>query len=253
MFKKKIFATIIFCFMFCIICVFSKGDIRAENVYTMPSDITLDVATEFKQNLKFKQSIVIPLSNSVMNNKQINQSKKLDAYIDAEGNTYYFYSNTNILCGFQKEAYYGFHEEIPISKEEAVEIADAYLSKMLPEFYEYTRVFVSHAECDAVYQIQYSYCLQGILTDDLINIYVQENGTIGAFMAIKRAAFRNVHINDEQIKEILKNIEDKEYRYFTQTENGLALICKDTKINTVINKDDSYEIIFIESSFDTVR
>ncbi len=146
--------------------------------------------------------------------------------MDGNKNKYYFLAGTDSLCGYQKEYYYGIYTENPITEDQAIKIAEEYLSRIVPEFSAYTLLFVQYSECDIVYQLQYSYYINGIPTDDLINIYIQANGEVGAFMMPNRGAYRNLSIDPDTIQEYIEDAFNQNLvnQYITKTIDGIVII-----------------------------
>lgn len=179
-----------------------------------------------RNTLSYKEKIEVdtPMA-SIETGQPESVQTNLDTYVDENKNTYYYISGTDILCGFQKEYYYGFRTENPITETEAKRFAETYLKTIIPEFDEYTYIFSEYAQCDAVYHIQYSYCIEGIATDDLINIFVQENGEIGAFMMLRRSAYKNVILSNES-KQLLQSSASQNCvsRYISSSNDGLVLL-----------------------------
>lgn len=180
-----------------------------------------------KQSLHYQDTIstvnpcVSPFSDRVLSNEKL-----LDVYTDASNNRYYFRKGTDSLCGYQKEYYYGIYTENPVGETQALRIAQTYLSRLVPEFSDYTLLLVQYSECDLVYQIQYSYEINGIPSDDLIHIYIQANGEVGAFMMQNRGAYRNLRLDLQLAKNYLVAGENPALisQYITETEEGLLLV-----------------------------
>lgn len=176
-----------------------------------------------KENLNFVRTVNtdIPLGKDETGDDRIAPST-LDTYVDENNNTFYYLGGTNTLCGFQKEYYYGFQSDSPISEEKAVQIADEFLGTVIEEFDEYTLIFSEYAERDAVYHLQYSYCINDIPTDDLINMFVQENGEIGAFLMKRRGLYKDIVLpKNFSVPNDANNVIRQ---YISLSDEGLALV-----------------------------
>lgn len=181
-----------------------------------------------KINLKFDNTFpVITPSASIKSEDTISSEKNYDAFVDEAKNIYYFFNGTDILCGFQKEYYYGPYTPIneAIKESDAIVAAETYLKKVIPEFDEYTKIFCQYSEFDAVYQLQYSYHINGIATDDLINVYVQANGDIGAFMMLNRGIYKNMAIEYNSIQKMQDTSAGNFLnQYISKNDEGLVLL-----------------------------
>ena len=222
--KRRIRSCIFSALLLILIMSISVSGI-SENAFTAQknTDKATAIADCDKENLDFVRTVNtdIPLGTDETGDARIAQSD-LDTYVDENNNTFYYLSGTNTLCGFQKEDYYGFKSDSPISKEEAIRIADAFLDTVIEEFDEYTLIFSEYAERDAVYHIQYSYCINDIPTDDLINMFVQENGEIGAYLMMRRGLYKDVILpQDFSVPDHADNVINQ---YISLTNDGLALI-----------------------------
>lgn len=219
-FKKIISATLVLTF---VISVSIKGGTQNVLAYQKNTEKTIASLECSKEDLKFikKISADIPLTSEGTANAMI-ACNSLDMYTDEENNTYYYLSGTDALCGFQKEQYYGFKSNSPVSQDTAIQIANKFLETVLDDFDEYTLLFSEYAKCDAVYHIQYSYCINGIPTDDLINVYVQESGEIGAFLMMRRGMYKDI-VLPYKIS-IMNRSDDVVSQFISLTNEGLALI-----------------------------
>ena len=206
----------------------------SQNVYAYKKAVGETTATFVcsKGDLKFveKVDIVLPLiSNSTVEVRTVPSG--LDTYVDENNNTYYYLSGTDTLCGFQKEKYYGFKNGSPVSQEEAIQISSRFLKSVLDEFDEYTLIFSEYVQSDAVYHIQYSYCINNIPSDDLINIFIQENGEVGAFLAMRRGLYKNIVLSKEVLA--LDEADEVVNRFISLTNEGLVIM------NTYKTADES--------------
>ncbi len=177
-----------------------------------------------KDSLTFVETVNIPHEEaSVYSEERITTDQWLDCYKDEEENEYYFLPNTDTLCGYNKKTYYGFSEENPVGLEAAVAIADEYLSEKVENFKDYAVVLSEHVERDAVYHIQYSYLINGVATQDLINVFIQENGEIGAYFIPYWNMFKDTDVDTEKIRELPDEGEVKN-EYITRNREGVVLV-----------------------------
>lgn len=121
-------------------------------------------------------------------------------------------------------------------------ISEKYLSEIIQdEFEDYEYIFCQYSQCDAVYQIQYSYLINGILTDDLISIFIQDNGTVGAFLMPNKGVYRNVKLNEELFANIDQS--DESTQYFTKSGNKLVLV-RNAVVTNEFNDSEIVQSIF---------
>jgi hypothetical protein len=212
----------------------ASADTKNVSISNSNSQIEINVNNKYFEyngsikNLKFVETIALSVPTASTNSANvIKNEKNYDTYVDEHINTYYFFKDTDTICGFQKENYYS--EYTPITKAineiEAKNVAENYLKNVIPEFNDYKQIFCQYSEFDAVYQMQYSFLLDNIATDDIINIYIQANGDVGAFMMLNRSAYRNLVIDYNCIKEAMqKNVESFINQYISINNDGLVLI-----------------------------
>ena len=153
--------------------------------------------------------------------------RDLDVYIDQSDNTHYFYfSGTELLCGFLKSHAYFQFADPPISKNEAKSIAETYLSEVIPEFRQYRLIYFEYSEREAIYDLQYSYHINGVPTNDLINAFLQANGEIGGFMMINRGLYKDIKIDSVDVAKLSQGIAEDNfvYQYIAMSEEGLVLL-----------------------------
>lgn len=198
-------------------------EIKASNKKISATELLLRTTI---QSLDFRDTISIENPCISINKKDVLLNEKsLDVYMDGNKNKYYFLAGTDSLCGYQKEYYYGIYTENPITEDQAIRIAEEYLSRIVPEFSAYTLLLVQYSECDIVYQLQYSYYINGIPSDDLINIYIQANGEVGAFMMPNRGAYQNLYIDPDLTKNYLEESDSNLVnQYITKTVEGVTLV-----------------------------
>ena len=218
--KKFVFSALLLVFIMSIsVSGVSQNDFTSQR----NAEKAISILDCDKENLDFIKEVNadIPLTSDDTVGDKVAQNS-LDTYVDEDKNTYYYLSGTDTLCGFQKEKYYGFESDSPISQNEAIQIANEFLDTAINEFDEYTLIFSEYAEQDAVYHIQYSYCLNDIPTDDLINIFIQESGEIGAFLMMRRGMYRDVVLPLEF--SVPDNSDGVISQFISLTDAGLALI-----------------------------
>ncbi|MFR1517386.1 MAG: hypothetical protein ACLSVG_01220 [Clostridia bacterium] len=221
--KKKFLSTAL---VVCIVLLI-YGAVSASGVARKQNSEPEFITNAAKQSLNFVESLSIENPCISINAKDIlSNEKSLDVYTDVNKNKYYFLKGTNTLCGYQKEYYYGVYTENPIPEEQAVRIAEEYLSRFVSEFSDYTLLFVQYSECDLVYQIQYSYYINGIPSDDFITIYIQANGEVGAFMMMNRGAYKGLAIDPKLTEKYLKDTSESNIvsQYITKTAEGVVLV-----------------------------
>ena len=195
--------------------------------------------TSLKDSLTFVESINIPHQEvSVYSEDIITTNQSLDCYKDNQENLYYFIPNTDTQCGYSKKYYYGFHMENPISIEEAISIANSYLNEKVESFNDYTLILSEHSATDAVYHIQYSYKINGFVTQDLINIFIQENGEIGAYLIPHMNMFKDVVADTGKINTIPSE-GDLLNEYITINSEGVILV----RYLNIRNESDQLESV----------
>ncbi len=182
---------------------------------------------EETQSLQYRDTVVLNnLSDSTEIGRQTAARNTYAVYNDEDENTYYL-NEKNELCGFQKKSYYGMDvsADEQISKETAIQKATEYLESIFTDFDKYSLILCEYAECDKVYQLQFCYLVQNIATDDMINVYIQPDGELGAFMALNRGIYQNMAIDQNLLQQAVResNQANAETRYISLDENGPVL------------------------------
>ncbi len=188
--------------------------------------IELESSTALKDSLQYKESRDEKRTIINLKAKAELTSIPVDVYEDESQNQYCFFKGTDIFCSYQnKDFEYGVYVENPITEQEALLLAEQYLSGMIAEFDQYTHVLTQHGECEKIYFIQFSYYLFGVLSDDLINVFMQEDGMIGCVDILNRGAFYGLSMRKKTANKIAnKSKEEEGTRFYSLLGDQLVLV-----------------------------
>lgn len=155
---------------------------------------------------------------------------EIDVFSDLAENEYLFIKETDSFCGFAKKNFYKkyLEGEQCVPEETAITTAETYLNLYISDFKQYDRIACQYSKSDGYYQMQYCRPLNGILTDDIITVFIQADGQLGAFTAFKHGAYHDIHISEEaiaQARQAAASITDPlMYEYITSSEEGIILL-----------------------------
>ena len=190
-----------------------------------PSEFNINLANQYFPYVR-TETVYNPVT-SAETGKTLLVERDLDVYIDESDKTqYYYFSGTELLCGFLKWHIYFQYTDSPVSENEAKSIVETYFSEVIPEFRDYRLIHFEYSEQEMVYHLQYSYHLNGVPTDDLINGFLRANGEIGGFMMINRGLYKDIKINKEDVAKLSQGINDDNFvsQYIAMSEEGLVLL-----------------------------
>lgn len=163
-------------------------------------------------------------SKAIRDNVEYNKNEKefskkdnqpvIDIYKDSSDKEYYFFTETDKLCGFKTKEYYSTNisKEEMITENRALEIANDYLIDTIEEFNEYELSSIKNEISVGVYDILYTKKYCGYESNNIINIYITTKGEIGAFSAFNINTYKNYIIEMDNIKyEKVKNEKIKDF------------------------------------------
>lgn len=129
-----------------------------------------------------------------------NSNNQYNIYVDENKREYTFKQGESTPCAVQEELYYGDQVNNMISEQEAINVASAYLSPLIPNFTEYTLLSNDYYEQDAVFCVRYGYKKYNYWTDDVIAVFIKANGQVGGYSALQLGAFVDCEISYDKLQ-----------------------------------------------------
>lgn len=119
-----------------------------------------------------------------------------DIYVDKNNNEYYMLGNDqNTLCGVKMKKIDG-DNQTPISEEEALAIAEAYLKAVIDKKHTYELTSCEIPKDRMYYEIMFVKSIKGLKTNDVVRLWINFDKEVCAFSAFNRGRYDNVNLKN---------------------------------------------------------
>ena len=211
--RKGLIAEIIIIFLLVTansIVVFGDEDVETVSAQNHESENTINTTNYEFSNFDVKRTELIFDRLEEMNYNFYNKkSSNFEVYLDSIGTEYYFSAETGILCGYLFENI-GFKSEGGdcISEDNAIELAENILRKERTGD-NYVLSHCVYNKMGNYYDIEYSYTVNGLKTDDIFRVWINTKGDITAFSEFNYNLYNNLQIDVEQYEKTRLLLIDK--------------------------------------------
>lgn len=220
------------------------------------NEVSIDSKAMFLENVEKNKNIMI--NDEEIKVEYLESKRDKNIYISEDNNEYIF--DEEKLVGFIKEIEISEKQNrnVKIEIEKAKEIAENFGKDNIQDFEKYEIVYFDYVETYNEYSIKYMRKLNGLMTQDVIKINIDEFGEIVSFAALHQGEFdkfNDLVIEVEAINSIVINsIKNKygeeiketeiEAQFLRVIDNKLVL---QTEVKIIYQSENGENITGLES------
>lgn len=234
---KKIISILICMIISCIFCIYMgivfssvlSGDVFATSKKTSIESVKNIKIKNYDDKIRKIKSIE---KNKLKYSKDLSNSNGKEVYLDKESSVYMY--DNNELVSYSINIDPDSISSAKILKEDAINYAEKYLSKMVDKPDIYKLQSVEYDKYLNEYCIAYMHYINNVKSTDIVYLEIGVNGVLNGFSIQNQMKFDNININDEDINSAKKIVESKLKNKYSSKVNEIIF----SNVVIGVNDDD---------------